>query len=450
MLAFSFQNASEVDMKADDANSSSTYVYLNSDLDASFGDGEDAQGDYALDVLSIDSTVVQGMEFGIMYTTTVTVGLLGVSFPAIESIAVQGGSPYNNLPILLVNQGYIQSAAFSVWLNNDQSAAGIVLFGGVDTDKFYGNLVTLPFVEGPGDFQVQQFFVTLQGVQMTGVDGNPIPIPLTGGSTPGPALLDTGTNFILLPDAVAEAIQSQLGAVVTNDVPHVECSLASSSITVDFIFTGITINVPLSQLIDPNPGQTECILRLVESSEETVLGDPFLSSTYVVFDLDNKEAHIAQAVFGATSENIVPIGSGPNAVPSASGQPTTTISTSMISSSSSTTSTSPISSSTSTSSLSSTNSSSFSWTNSSTSNILAASTPSPILITLTTSMTTTTCITSDTSTLTATAELTHCNHVRPRLLFTPSDSPKTNALSHRTTATALCSAHQQLLSAQAI
>jgi hypothetical protein len=341
-----------------------------------------------------------------MYTTTVTEGLLGVSFPAIESIAVHGGSPYNNLPILLVNEGYIQSAAFSVWLNNDQSAAGVVLFGGVDTDKFYGNLVTLPFVEGPGDFQVQQFFVTLQGVQMTGVNGNPNPITLAGGSTPGPALLDTGTNFILLPDAVAEAIQSQLGAVVTNDTPYVECSLASSSIRVDFIFTGITINVPLSQLIDPNPGQTECILRLVSSSEETVLGDPFLSSTYVVFDLGNKEAHIAQAVFGATSENIVPIGSGPNAVPNASGQPTTTISTSIISSSSSTTSTSSISSSTSTSSLSSTNSSSL--------NTLAASTPSPILITLTTSMTSTTCITSDTSTLTASAEPTHCNHVRPQ------------------------------------
>jgi hypothetical protein len=81
------------------------------------------------------------MEFGIMYTTTVTEGVLGVSFPTIEAIVLDGGPQYDNLPILLVNQGYIQSAAFSVWLNNDQGSTGVVLFGGVDTDKLSKGLM---------------------------------------------------------------------------------------------------------------------------------------------------------------------------------------------------------------------------------------------------------------------------------------------------------------------
>jgi hypothetical protein len=349
-------------------------------LNAGFESGEAAQGDYALDVLNIGGTVVQDMEFGIMYTTTVTESILGVSFPAFESIVLNGGSAYNNLPTLLVNQGYIQSRAFSVWLNDDEDTSGVVLFGGVDTDKYYGDLVTLPLVEGPGDPQVRQFYVTLQGVQVTGSSGNII--TPNGGSTPQAALLDTGTTFILLPDTLAESIWAELGAVVSNGFPNIECSLASSNITVDFIFTGITINVPLSQIIDPNPGQTDCILGLLSNSEETVLGDTFLSSAYVVFDLDNKQAHLAPAVFGATSQNIVQIGSGPNAVPSVSGQPITTISTPSTS-----TSTSPTTSTTSTTSSIST-----------TSHTSTTPPTSATLITSTTFTTLTTCYTSTTST----------------------------------------------------
>jgi len=342
-----------------------------------------------LDVLNIGGTVVQDMEFGIMYTTTVTEGILGVSFPAYEAIVLDGGSAYNNLPILLVNQGYIQSSAFSVWLNDDEGTSGVVLFGGVDTDKYYGNLVTLPFVEGPGDPQVRQFYVTLQGVEITGSNGNII--TLDGGSTPQAALLDTGTTFILLPDTLAESIWAELGAVVTNGFPYIECSMASSNITVDFIFTGITINVPLSQIIDPNPGQTDCILGLLSNSEDIVLGDTFLSSAYVVFDLDNKQAHLAPAVFGATSQNIIQIGSGPNAVPSISGQPTTTISTASTSTSSSLT----------TSTTSTTSQTSITSTTSSTSttSYMSITSPTPTtLITSTIFTTLTTCYASTTST----------------------------------------------------
>jgi len=290
-----------------------------------------ATGDYAKDTLTIGGVVVKGMQFGIMYHATVVSGLLGVGFPGIEFLASSGYGEYNNLPILLANQGYIQSAAYSLWLNGEHGTSGSILFGGVDTDKFYGSLVALPLVQGR-DPSIEEFYVTLQGVQMRDAAGNLI--TLNGGSSPDPVVLDSGTTFTLLPAAIAESIFTVVNAVISNGAAYVDCSLASSLFTVEYTFTGITISVPISQLILPqnfslpisqsvlpqSPSPTQCPFGIQSSTiGVSILGDTFLSSAYVVYDLDNKKAHLAQAVINATSENIVEIGSGPNAVPSVTG-----------------------------------------------------------------------------------------------------------------------------------
>jgi hypothetical protein len=48
--------------------------------------------------------------------------------------------------MLLVQQGYITSKAFSLWTNDDSASAGTLLFGGIDTDKFTGELVTIDLI----------------------------------------------------------------------------------------------------------------------------------------------------------------------------------------------------------------------------------------------------------------------------------------------------------------
>jgi hypothetical protein len=56
--------------------------------------GDEATGDDALDILSVGVAVIQGMQFGIMYDTTVLEGILGVSFTEIESVvAFRTGLP---------------------------------------------------------------------------------------------------------------------------------------------------------------------------------------------------------------------------------------------------------------------------------------------------------------------------------------------------------------------
>src|SRR5580704_10406506 len=119
-----------------------------------------------------------------MFQLNILGGILGVSFQAIEfQVTFNDQQPYNNLPVLLVNQGYIASRAFSLWTNDDRSSSGMLLFGGVDTTKYYGNLVTIDLV--PSGFDgftgVVDFTITLNGVTGTDAIGNPI--TFTGGAT---------------------------------------------------------------------------------------------------------------------------------------------------------------------------------------------------------------------------------------------------------------------------
>jgi hypothetical protein len=198
-----------------------------------------------------------------------------------------------NLPILPVKQGYIESRAFSVYLNNDNGSGGQVLFGGVDTEKYLGDLVSPPLVPESGSTITNQFFVTLNGIQYTDLDGNVIAFPETVDQYPVPALLDTGTSNMVLPQIITSSIYAALNPDLSSPPDaYVDCSLAFTSATIDYMFDGITINVRLSQLITPNgPGRpfTECPLNFqtVSAGEPVVLGDSFLSSAYVVFDLDN-------------------------------------------------------------------------------------------------------------------------------------------------------------------
>jgi hypothetical protein len=113
------------------------------------------------------------MQFGIIYNTTLQEGVSGVGYPGIEGqVGNLGDQPYPNLPSLLVSQGYIESRAYSVYLNDEHNAAGgTLLFGGVDTEKYYGDLVAVPFVPVPNQTVIDQFYVKLEDVSVTDAHG---------------------------------------------------------------------------------------------------------------------------------------------------------------------------------------------------------------------------------------------------------------------------------------
>ena len=56
---------------------------------------------------------------GIALDTTIGTGIMGIGYNTSEAnIDTGNGTIYPNLPLAMVNQGLIKSAAYSLWLND--------------------------------------------------------------------------------------------------------------------------------------------------------------------------------------------------------------------------------------------------------------------------------------------------------------------------------------------
>jgi hypothetical protein len=296
---------------------------VNSDFLVAYGGGDGATGDFVKDTLKIGSATVNAFQFGVMYQTTVVEGILGVSFPQTEAPVIDGYGPqYDNLPVALVKSGIIASKAFSLYTNDDRSAAGTLLFGGIDTKKYCGSLVSISLVPSgfSGSGQVEDFTVPLLGISGTDTTGAAHSF---SGAQPTTILLDSGTTFTQLPPDLVTSIWSFAGATADSGSPSlatIPCSAGSSKKTISFKFSGITITVPMSQLVVfPDATNTNCYFGISKTASTIIIGDTVLSSMYVVYDLDNKKVLLAPAILNVATSNILQIQSGPSGVPKVAG-----------------------------------------------------------------------------------------------------------------------------------
>lgn len=304
------------------ANSSSTYSYVQSNFNITYVDGSGATGDYVKDTVTIGSTSVTSQQFGIGYTSSSAEGILGIGYEINEVWAGRNNlSPYSNFPASLVSKGAIASNAYSLWLNDLAASTGTILFGGVDTSKFSGSLNTLPIQKESGYYA--EFLITLTGVTLG--------TKTIAANAAVAVLLDSGTSLTYLPNSWTTSIYNLVGAQydTSEGAAFVPCSLAQNDSTLDFTFTSPTIRVPMNELVLEitatngnsltfTDGSRACLFGIAPAGSSTsVLGDTFLRSAYVVYDLDNNAISLAQTVFNATDSNVVEISSGINAVPSA-------------------------------------------------------------------------------------------------------------------------------------
>lgn len=319
-----------------DANSSSTYTFVNNDFNISYVDGSGASGDYVTDTVSIGGKTLENLQFGVGYESTSRQGILGIGYTANEAQVNRGnGRTYPNLPQAMVDNGLIRSNAYSLWLDDLESSTGSILFGGVDTDKYRGELQTLP-VEKEFD-EYAQFIITLSGMSLN-ADGRNTSITT---DLPTPVILDSGSSLTYLPNDMVTEIYNAVGATYSSryEAAFANCSLKDSNITMDFTFTSPTISVPIRELLldgeSDGPDNTEdstsesestsgssdgalCIFGIAPAEgSSAVLGDTFLRSAYVVYDLENNEISLAQTNFDATTSRVTEIGTGSDSVPNA-------------------------------------------------------------------------------------------------------------------------------------
>ena len=322
-----------------DNTTSSTYKFVNSDFDIQYQDGTEAVGDYATETFGIGNAIVTDLEFGVGTESTSTEGVMGIGFDTNEAIVQFGIKPYPNLPDQLVSQNFIQSRAFSLYLNDLDAQTGVVLFGGVDTARYNGQLATFPINTISGGVATA-FSITLTGMSVTPPSGAADINVANNSGFPVPIVLDSGSSYLSLPSGMLQSLAQILGATYSNQVGGYifqSCLLQYRNASVNFFFSGLEIKVPFDEIIvqptDTNGetitlsnGQPLCMIGAVPnpSGQIGVLGDTFLRSAYVVYDLDNSEISLAQTRFNSTDTNIVAIGKGSGAVPNASPIPNPT------------------------------------------------------------------------------------------------------------------------------
>jgi hypothetical protein len=84
----------------------------------SYVDGSFAAGDYFTDTFEIGGFSVKNMTMGLGLTTDIPNGLVGVGYELNEASISTINAKYPNLPVALQQGGFVNTVAFSLWLND--------------------------------------------------------------------------------------------------------------------------------------------------------------------------------------------------------------------------------------------------------------------------------------------------------------------------------------------
>uniref|UniRef100_A0A060TFI1 ARAD1D23562p n=1 Tax=Blastobotrys adeninivorans TaxID=409370 RepID=A0A060TFI1_BLAAD len=300
-----------------DPAKSKTFQRTPHEFYVKYGDNTFANGVFANDHFSMGDTVVTDLGFGIGTTANSSTGILGIGLPQNEAtnfnnskVASNGSFTYDNLPILLRNQGHIDRIAYSLYINQAGATEGHILFGGVDHSKYSGNLWKVPIKNlyeskhpDPPEFTVQVDDISVKSSRCAEKQS------IT--SKPLVALLDSGTTLTYLPEETVSRLANQINATYFPDIGGYlqACNYADRGVSLTYYFGKVPISVDLRQTYFPATkkdgkpilnarGEEMCILGFnsVASHQEAILGDSFLRSAYVVFDLEKYEIALAQAV----------------------------------------------------------------------------------------------------------------------------------------------------------
>jgi len=247
----------------------------------------------------------------------------------------------------MASAGCIGSSSYSLFLDEDNARGPSVLFGGVDTARFTGPLVTLHTKlhanESLPDRHVTQ---TLRLVKMTTrLNG-------TAQQTYRPAKgrdavhVDTGSKGIVVAaDWVPSIFNSWQQISATRKTSSyatkmlISCDDIDADVSLDFTFAdetarSVQVDIPLREMVAPlddvYPNTTAalevygipeanasniCVVNIRPSTArhdlETLLGDPFFRSAYTYNHLDQNTISIAKPAYNSKAEHIVPIGRGP-------------------------------------------------------------------------------------------------------------------------------------------
>ncbi len=271
--------------------------------DIPYGKGE-VEIQYYFDNIGLpgSSANLTNVQFGVANRSTeLSEGILGLGYGKGLNLN------YNNFVDQLALQKVTNSKAFSVALGSvNANNGGVVIFGGVDTKKFSGSLVSNKILGPQGSEDINRYWIQMTSVAL---DTSGTSKTYTGGNIP--VVLDSGSSLSYLPTSIVSSMASDFQGKLDRQsgLYIVSCSQITKSGSIDFAFGSVTIKVPFSEFIWQADAQT-CVLCASpvdpSSGVTALLGDTFLRSAYVVFDQTAGAISMAQYVNCGQAEQSIP------------------------------------------------------------------------------------------------------------------------------------------------
>ena len=270
--------------------------------------------EYFADDITLGNATIANQTFGLVVDSEgISQGIMGLA-PDTRSGFDDADKPY---PLVLHNmaeQELITSRMFALDLRHAEAETGAIIFGGIDRNKFIGNLESMPIVRGSsGEYRLGVEIDTM-GLTLDG-DSSEYELEVEDRNV----MLDSGTTLTRLHSAAAAPILRALDAEDIGDgFFYTPCSMREESGSVDFGFGNKTVRVPFSDFIIEYGDPLWCAIGVVLTTDQQIVGDSILRAGYFVFDWDNEAVHIAQAA-NCGEEDIVAAGKGREAVPDVKG-----------------------------------------------------------------------------------------------------------------------------------
>jgi hypothetical protein len=275
---------------------------------------------------------INNQQFGLVYDTYDAInnssqanGILGLAYP--DASSLNDRQQISSIPFHMANNGLLLENVFSIHTSSiyTNGWSGQLVLGGYNASQFTGNLNYVPVVKTSNNYTLWQ--INTQSIQLVQQHQQVI---VMDQQTPIITTIDTGTTFSYMDNSfiqpLIQKITGQTENILNSDLGcyPVDCSLASSpssNSTIDFIFNKNTrLSIPLNELIEPIDYTDlkyakQCVFSICPWNTDTkqkrdgptnsassaadstiLLGDSFIRSFYIVFDMGNNQLGFAPSL----------------------------------------------------------------------------------------------------------------------------------------------------------
>lgn len=263
---------------------SSSFKSLDVAFDIYYNDGSTAKGQYGTDTITLDDGMwVTNVQFALVSqcSNSNLPGVFGISRKRQEATKQH----YDNYPYALVDAGLVNKPSYSIYMAGDKGEKGLILFGGIDTAKFEGDLAYYPIVDN--------FYAS---IELESLNFNNRTYNISRH-----AQMDTGTSWLYMPKNIVLDIAETLGADTCDDCYDrlVPCDQPTDKF-LTFDFGQQKIQLSYADLV-VRPFTDGCLLGVTVAKDGTngnnlIMGDVFMRKTYTYFDLEKDVVGLAPAI----------------------------------------------------------------------------------------------------------------------------------------------------------